>query len=88
MAIELNMVSMLKQSLERKVKEAVINKIVQEQTETFEATLRARLEAEFEKLTMQGIENVHDFRRMRDELHIFMHWNGSESNIGKVSSRF
>jgi len=75
---KLNAIEMIKSSMEAKVKEVITERIVKEQLAIFEKDLRDRMKPMVNGLVFDLIENVQDFYNLRDELHVFITFNGDE----------
>ncbi len=83
MATNLNMVELLRAGLEREVKHAVTEEIVKEQLEQFEASIRERIKPIVNSISFKGIESTKDAMRLRDELHVYLHY-GDEVKEQKI----
>jgi len=79
----LNMITLLKEGLEREIKGVVVDSIVKEQVEQFERTIRERIKPIVNSLSFDSIEHIKDFSRMRDELHVYLHY-GDETEEKKI----
>ena len=71
----LNMVQLLKDGLEKEVKKVVTEKLVKEQMKEYEQTLRATIKPIIERVSLKGIESIKDAMRIREELHVYFHWD-------------
>lgn len=80
----LNMVSLLKEGLQKRVKSALTESIVNEPLEQFdamakelranyEASLNEKIKAEVDLISFREIEGLRNNLQMRDELHVFLH---------------
>jgi len=74
----LNMVELLKTGLEREVKKAVTEEIVKKEMVDFEAKLREQIKPLVNKVSFNGIESMKDMMRLREELHVYLHWDEAE----------
>lgn len=74
MANSLNMVELLRAGLEKEVKHAVTEEIVKEQLEQFEASIRERIKPIVNSISFKGIESIKDAMRLREELHVYLHY--------------
>ena len=74
----LNMVELLKAGLEREVKKAVIEEIVKKEMVEFEAKLREQIKPLVNEISFKGIESVKDMMHLREELHVYLHWDEAE----------
>ena len=79
---KLNMIEVLKDGLEQAVKKAILEKIIKEQLEELEETLRKILPTYINEISFTKIEGLKNYMCIRDELHIFLHYKNN--TIGKV----
>ena len=75
---ELNMVEMLRNGVEAKVKEVVTDKLVAEQLKTYEEELRKTIKPMVENISFKEIKKVADLVRLRDEVHVYLHWDDEQ----------
>ncbi len=70
---EYNVLSMAQVEMERGIKAAVTERIVQKYMDQIEAELRALVKAETDRITIGKIETFRDMRHIRDEVHVYVH---------------
>jgi phage host-nuclease inhibitor protein Gam len=73
----LNMVELLKAELEREVKRAVTEELVKKEIAEFEARLREQIKPLVNEISFKGIKSIKDWMRLREELHVYLHWDGA-----------
>lgn len=78
---DLNMVSILKNTLEKEVKKAITEAIVKEELQSYEDKIRKKISLIVEEISFKHIERVKDFIHMRDELHVFLHTEENNKDI-------
>ena len=71
----LNMVAILKESLEREIKEIVTERLIKELLEDFEVKARKEIKPLVDRISLKGIDSVKNMLHVREELHVFMHWD-------------
>ncbi len=83
-----SMIAILRKGLEDRVKHVVTEQLVKEELDRFEVKLRERIESMVNKVSFDSIDSVHDALALRDELHVFLHWEDEviekQSNIEKI----
>ena len=75
---ELNLAEMLRNGIEAKVKEVVTDKLVAEQLKTYEEELRKTIKPMVENISFKEIKKVTDLMRLRDEVHVYLHWDDEQ----------
>ena len=74
----LNMVELLKAGLEDEVKKVVTERLVREQLKAYEKELRGIIKPVVESVSFKGIESIKDHMRLREELHVYLHWDDEQ----------
>lgn len=78
---DLNMICVLKNTLEKEVKKEIAESIVREELSLYEERIRKIILPLVNEISFKHIEKIKDLMCMRDELHIFLHMNnGNENN--------
>jgi len=80
MSRDLNFVSLLGAGLEEAVREAVTEKAVSKHLKEYEVQLREMIRPLVESICFKGIDRMKDHMRLRDELHVYLHWDGEDDN--------
>ena len=80
----LNMVELLRAGLEEEVKKAVTEEIVKIEMAEFEERLREKVRPLVNEISFRGIESMKDMLRLREELHVYLHWNDDEPVTKKI----
>ena len=70
-----NLIEAAKRDLERAVKDALIDNLVKEQMNEFEQKIVPTIRERVEKISFDGIAQMHDIMNLRDELSLYLHWN-------------
>jgi len=83
MATDFNMVRVLKERMGDEVKKAVTEQLVKDELREYEKKLRDKIKPLVEKISFKGIESMKDAMRMREELHVFLHWEGEDKPVTK-----
>jgi len=78
MAQALNIVELLKAGLESQVKAVLTEEIVKAEMQAAEKRLREQIKPLVEGITFRGVENLKDMMRMREELHVYLHWDDKQ----------
>jgi hypothetical protein len=73
------MVAILKAGLEVKVKEELTRVLMKDPLAEYERTLRTTIEPIVESLSFKYIEQIRDFQALREELRVFIKWEGKEA---------
>ena len=75
---ELNMVELLRNGVEAKVKKVITDKLVSEQLRAYEKELRKTIKPMVEDISFKEIKKVTDLMRLRDEVHVYLHWGDEQ----------
>jgi len=75
MSTNLNMVELLRAGLEEAVKKAVTDRLVNEQLKEFEDKIRETIKPIVNSISFSGIKSIRDAMRLRDELHVYLHYD-------------
>ena len=79
----LNIIELLEAGLEREVKKAVTEELVKKEMAEFEAKLRNQIKPLVNEISFKGIETMKDMMRLRDELHVYLHWDSEDNPVTK-----
>lgn len=74
----LNMMELLEAGLEREVKKAVTEELVKKEMAEFEEKLREQIKPLVNEISFKGIESMKDMMRLREELHVYLHWDEAD----------
>ena len=80
MAINVNIIELLNEHLERKLKDDVLEKFVEQKVKQFEAELRERIKPLFEELVIEKIDTLYSLGYLDDQINIVMKWSGDDEN--------
>lgn len=78
MAISLNSIDLIKDSLTVYLKEHLTEDLIKMQLKEYEKQLRPIIEKQVNKVTLDGINKMRDFLEFRDELRVYLSWDGDE----------
>lgn len=81
---DLNVVSILKDKLEKEVKKAITEAIVKEELRSYEDKIRKKIPLVVEGISFKSVENIRDLVRMRNELHVFLHMEENKDVVRKI----
>jgi len=73
-----NFISLAKSGLEKEVKKAITEQMVREQLKEYEVKLRETIKPIVESVAFKGVEGLKDAMRLREELHVFLHWDDEQ----------
>jgi len=80
MAINVNIIELLNEHLERKLKDDVLEKFVEQKVKQFEAELRESIKPLFEELVIEKIDTLYSLGYLDDQINIVMKWSGDDEN--------
>ena len=76
----LNLISMVKEQLEQRIKREVIDQVVKDQMAEFEKTCKTKAKELVDKFAITEVRSLTDMITLRDELHIFIQWDDKKEN--------
>jgi len=75
----LNFIHIVKDNLERIVKDEITERLVETQMKDFESKIRPEIEKLVLKLSFDSIEHVRDMARLRDDFKVYLNWPEDKS---------
>ena len=80
----MNMVELLKAALEEEVKKVVTEEFVREEITRLEAIVRGQIKPIVNSVSFKGIESMKDAMRLREELHVYLHWDDEDQAVKEI----
>ncbi len=77
-SFDLNMVELLRKGLADEVKKTVTEKIIANELKGFEVKIRPHVKSLVDGVSFKGIQHLKDLMHLRDELHVFIHWDDED----------
>jgi len=76
--LDFNLVNILRIHLKERLHQVLEDTLVKDELKEYEKKLRPLIRSQIKKITLGTVEGYRDNMHMRDEIHVFCHWEDKD----------